>query len=122
MSFEINNYLDEIRDFVTKQISQNASTQSKLIEVYLKEYLSVNNIKESELRDNLTVVFNKEDSSVTIHGKDSKIIFGVKWHFLLNDSPIVEVFGEYIASKGAYPLTDTYLKTIKNESSKSLPD
>lgn len=88
--------------------------QATLVESFLGEFCKVNEIKEEELKDTLSVVTLLSDNAIMAVSVDDvkDVKFGVKFK-VKNDegmfSLTFEVFGDYIHNKEYYPETTRLL-------------
>lgn len=93
--------------------------QTAILESFLNEFCKVNGIKETELKNHLSVASCPPDHSImAVNVDDTRDIkFGVKTNIKTKDGsffPVFEVFGEYTDCKDNYPETTALITSIKN--------
>ena len=93
--------------------------QTAILESFLNEFCKVNGIKETELKNYLSVASCPPDDSVMVVNADDTrdIKFGIKMSITTKDGSFFlafEVFGEYTDCKDSYPETTAFINSIKN--------
>lgn len=94
--------------------------QTNLIGVFLNEFCKVNDIKESELKNNLKVVSYPTDLSIMVVNVDDirDVKFGVKGRVKTEKGSFLtyfDLFGEYLDYQDKYPETTKFIEHLENE-------
>lgn len=108
-------------EIMSKTINKWAKTHSEILNTFLAEYMEVNGVEESELKNRVQLVQTPE--GVFVREDEKTPLLEINWGKVLQEpgdysTKYTIVMTTILTDKVKYPKTDAFIETIKGNDTK----